>query len=129
MATRRKFARSECAIGPCADGGFYALGLTRCPRGLLRGLPWSSPDTFARTVDRLRSRGLAPIVLEESTDVDRPEDLARLHRLLERGEANAPRTFEILRELECAGIWRPAELSAAEQSELDERRAKNAAAR
>jgi rSAM/selenodomain-associated transferase 1 len=103
--------RSTCAIGPCTDGGFYLLGLAHCPRGLLRGVKWSASDTCARTIERLRAHELAPVVLDEGFDVDRPDDLARLRGMLDRGEARAMHTLAALRELERSGCWTPAEVA------------------
>ena len=34
-AARRALATGDAVIGPADDGGFYLLGLTRCPAGLL----------------------------------------------------------------------------------------------
>jgi rSAM/selenodomain-associated transferase 1 len=87
---------ADAVLGPCDDGGFYLLGLRRCPRGLLRGLPWSAPETFLQTLSRLRERGLRTAVIAPWFDVDRPADLARLHALIARGELQAPATARTL---------------------------------
>ncbi len=96
-SAREGLGRSEAVIGPSEDGGFYLLGLRRCPRGLLGGMPWSRDDTCARTCLRLETCGLDPVLLERWFDVDRPEDLARLRRLLEGGQIRAPETLRALR--------------------------------
>jgi rSAM/selenodomain-associated transferase 1 len=93
---RRRLADHDAVLGPCADGGFYVLGLTRCPPGLLGGLTWSAADTFSRARDRLRSRGFSTAVLPEWFDVDGPRELRRLARLLARGRLRAPRTARAL---------------------------------
>src|SRR5690606_33803801 len=51
--------RHDAVFSPAADGGFVLLGLRRCPPGLLEGLPWSAPETFACTRQRLQDRGLS----------------------------------------------------------------------
>jgi hypothetical protein len=84
-------------LGPCEDGGFYLIGLRSCPAGLLADLPWSAPSTFQRTIDRLRSAGLSIAVLPPWFDIDTPDDLRRLERLLELGELSAPTTAAWLR--------------------------------
>jgi hypothetical protein len=89
-------AGSDAVLGPCEDGGFYLIGLRRLPQSLLAGLPWSSEDTFTRTLERLRARGLATEVLPPWFDVDRPEDLDRLCEMLARGEIAAPATRRAL---------------------------------
>lgn len=88
---------ADAVIGPADDGGFYLLGLRACPEGLLSDLPWSSSDTYTRTLERLRSRGLRVEVLERWFDVDRVEDLDRLRDALRNGEIDAPRTARLLR--------------------------------
>jgi rSAM/selenodomain-associated transferase 1 len=93
---RAQLRSHDAVLGPCADGGFYLLGLSRCPPGLLRGLRWSAPDTFERTRARLEERGLTTAVLPPWFDVDRPGDLARLSRLISRRAVTAPRTARVL---------------------------------
>jgi rSAM/selenodomain-associated transferase 2/rSAM/selenodomain-associated transferase 1 len=89
----------DAVIGPCDDGGFYLLGLRRCPEGLLDDLPWSEATTFEATRARLRERGLDPLVIEPWFDVDRPEDLDRLASLLGRGAVKAHATEAALARL------------------------------
>ncbi len=93
----RRLESADAVIGPSADGGFYLLGLTRCPPGLLASLPWSAGDTCERTAERLRGRGLSVELLPPWFDVDRIGDLTRLRSLLARGEIVAPRTAAALR--------------------------------
>jgi len=93
-------------VGPCEDGGFYLLGLRRCPPGLLRELPWSAPHTFMQTLSRLRERGLTTTVIAPWFDVDRPADLACLRALIARGELHAPATARALELFARAGLGR-----------------------
>ena len=93
---RAALATADAAIGPADDGGFYLLALRRCPAGLLVDLPWSAPDTFARTVERMRAHGLSVIELPRWFDVDRADDLLRLHALLDTGAVVAPCTRQLL---------------------------------
>ncbi len=93
---RAALATADAAIGPADDGGFYLLALRRCPAGLLSDLPWSAPDTFARTVERMHSHGLSVIELPRWFDVDRADDLVRLDALLTNGSIVAPCTRQLL---------------------------------
>jgi uncharacterized protein len=95
-AARRALASADAVLGPCEDGGFYLMGLRRCPPGLLTSLPWSTEETFAMTLARLAERGLAVEVLPGWFDVDRAEDLARLGGLLSSGEIAAPETQRVI---------------------------------
>lgn len=74
----------EAVIGPCSDGGFYLLGVRRCPKGLLEGVRWSHPDTCLHTIRRLEQHGMTVAQLAELDDVDVPGDLDRLEQQLRR---------------------------------------------
>jgi rSAM/selenodomain-associated transferase 1 len=86
----------DAVMGPADDGGFYLLGLTACPEGLLASLPWSADDTRARTLSRLHERGLSVELLDPWFDVDVEADLDRLRSLLAAGTIHAPKTSQIL---------------------------------
>ena len=101
-AARAALRNHDAALGPAEDGGFYLLALRSCPPGLLADLPWSADDTSARTLERLRARGLLTAVLDPWFDVDRPEDLVRLRGLIETGQLIAPRTQATLALLSAA---------------------------
>ncbi|HVA76554.1 MAG TPA: TIGR04283 family arsenosugar biosynthesis glycosyltransferase [Candidatus Binataceae bacterium] len=96
---RQALLRADAILGPSEDGGFYLIGLTRCPDGLLAGLRWSQSDTCERTLERLRSRGLRVQMLERWFDVDEPADLERLGKMIARGEVSVPATSAALREI------------------------------
>jgi len=94
---RRALSDHDAVIGPTDDGGFYLLGLRRCPSGLLSELPWGDDTTFAATLARLGARGLSTHVLPRWFDIDRPDDLDRIRAVIARGEITAPRTEQALR--------------------------------
>lgn len=93
---RHALHRADAVLGPCDDGGFYLLGLRRCPPGLLRALPWSSDATFIQTLGRLCEWGMTVRVLEPWFDVDRLADLERLRTLIEREQISASETASAL---------------------------------
>ncbi len=101
----------DSVIGPCADGGYYLIGLRHCPVGLLAGLPWSSSNTLARTVERLEARGIEVAELEQWYDVDVPADLERLRTDLDSGTVSAPETARALGTRSCARTPRPSRAS------------------
>ncbi|MCB0358333.1 MAG: TIGR04282 family arsenosugar biosynthesis glycosyltransferase [Bdellovibrionales bacterium] len=68
----------KSVLGPATDGGYYLLGLREFRSDIFDAIPWSSPRTAQVTIDRLRAAGLPPRLLAPLTDVDCPEDLARL---------------------------------------------------
>lgn len=67
--------RNEAVLGPAADGGYYLLGLRRAVPEAFQGIPWSTGEVLARTVERLRAAGVEPVLLETLGDVDEAEDL------------------------------------------------------
>jgi hypothetical protein len=89
----------DAVIGPTRDGGYYLLGLRRCPRGLLADLPWSTSTTFAATLERLHEHGFNPALLPEWFDVDEPSDLDWLTAELAAGRLQARHTARVLAKL------------------------------
>jgi uncharacterized protein len=96
---RTRLQSADAVFGPCQDGGFYLLGLRRCPPGLMDNIGWSQPDTLLQAMARFRKFGLRSSILERWFDVDRPDDLDRLHSLIATSEVVAPRTAETLNRL------------------------------
>jgi len=68
----------DAVLGPSTDGGFYLIGLRRCPRGLFASIPWSTGATRKALKERLRLYDLSVAELEPLFDVDTPEDIATL---------------------------------------------------
>ncbi len=101
---REALRSADAVLGPCDDGGFYLLGVHECPPGLLAGIPWSQSTTFARTLDRLRERGLKSTVLDLWYDIDRPEDLEHLCSQLASGAIVTPNTAKVLADLRAIGV-------------------------
>ncbi len=85
-------------LGPAADGGYYLIALRGedLQRELFEGVAWSTPAVLEQTVARCRLLGLEPSLLAEWSDVDRPDDLARLTAALANGGPSCPRTRRLL---------------------------------
>lgn len=66
--------RTEALLGPCPDGGYWAIGLRRVDRRVFEGVTMSSTDTLHRQRDRLRRVGLRWRELPTLRDVDRFDD-------------------------------------------------------
>jgi hypothetical protein len=89
----------DAVLGPCDDGGFYLLGMHRCPAGLLAGIPWSSEHTLRETEARLRAHGMGVVQIATLFDVDTIADLQRLRSELRNVPLGiAPRTRKWLDE-------------------------------
>ncbi|UOZ07927.1 DUF2064 domain-containing protein [Amycolatopsis sp. WQ 127309] len=69
----------DCVLGPAADGGWWALGLTDPRRAqALAGVPMSRDDTGERTLRALVACGLEPWQAAELSDVDTMTDARRV---------------------------------------------------
>jgi glycosyltransferase A (GT-A) superfamily protein (DUF2064 family) len=95
-AARAALKDADAVFGPSDDGGFYLLALGRLPVGALANLPWSQPETRARTEERLKSLGLTVAHVAPFFDVDVPADLERLQGELNVGRLQAPATAAAL---------------------------------
>jgi len=86
--------RGEAALGRARDGGFWLLGLPRCPEGLLADLPWSTDGTAEATELRLEARGFRVHRVDPWFDIDDADDLAHFRRRVPVG--HAPQTWSAL---------------------------------
>ncbi|GAA2079312.1 DUF2064 domain-containing protein [Streptomyces albiaxialis] len=74
LARGLALARDGAALGPAADGGFWALGLAAPDPSLVRGVPMSTDETGAAQRRRLVRAGLAVGTLPTLRDVDTAAD-------------------------------------------------------
>ena len=93
---REALERADAVIGPSEDGGFYLLGLRKCPTGLLSGIPWSAPTTCLETIAKLQTAGLTVHILDDWFDVDTAQDLEKLNALITAKQVEAPKTEHFL---------------------------------
>ena len=76
---------ADVALGPCEDGGYYAISCRRTHQDMFHGVEWSSARALEQTEESARHCGLSVERGPGWYDVDRPEDLQRL-----RDEGNLP---------------------------------------
>ncbi|MCI0353239.1 MAG: TIGR04282 family arsenosugar biosynthesis glycosyltransferase [Acidobacteriales bacterium] len=97
LATAVQYLRSiDAVLGPAEDGGYYLIGLRRCPRNLLRDIRWSHSATLEDTRARFRRFGITSTLLPKRFDLDTPDDLARLRSLLAVRDIVAPHLHAVL---------------------------------
>lgn len=72
-------AGRDAVLGPAADGGYVLVGLRRTVPELFSGVSWGGDRVLAQTRARLAALGWDWEELPTLWDLDRPEDLARLH--------------------------------------------------
>ncbi len=97
----RRLEESPVVMGPCPDGGYYLIGMSRLVPDLFREMPWSTEGVVSLTEERARRLGLDIARLPEWHDVDTAADLGRLCRELTRAAqpvGRAPRTAAFCRE-------------------------------
>lgn len=97
----RRLADGGCdvALGPCEDGGYYLVGLASPQPALFEGIPWSTDDVLALTLEKARSHDLSVHLLPPWFDVDTEADLRRLHADLSAGGDGPRRTSAFLKRL------------------------------
>ena len=89
-------------LGPCEDGGYYLIGLTKPHRELFEQIDWSTERVFDQTMRRAREIGLEVKLLPPGYDVDDAASLRRLcnELLCDNVRADiAPNTRKFVREL------------------------------
>ena len=62
-------------LGPATDGGYTLIGLAEPHPELFAEMPWGTDRVLRETLRVADDLGLAPVLLPELSDVDRPEDL------------------------------------------------------
>lgn len=90
---------NDAVLGPTTDGGYYCLGLKRCPTGLLDNVRWSTPDTFKMTLEALTRADMSVGIAPEWYDVDVPADWDRLTLALKDAPESALKTAKSIRQL------------------------------
>jgi rSAM/selenodomain-associated transferase 1 len=96
-------ADHEVVLGPCEDGGYYLIGLTRPQPRLLREVRMSQPNVLRDTLALARQADLRVALLPAWYDVDTVQELAQLQAELARpANGVAPRTRSLLARLRVA---------------------------
>jgi rSAM/selenodomain-associated transferase 1 len=97
---RRAFTElrvSDVVIGPAEDGGYYLLGIRKMVPEIFRRIPWSTERVLALTLKVVVRAKLRVKLLRQDFDLDRPEDLRRAAKMLERRPRVAPGLAEAIR--------------------------------
>ena len=94
-------ARTDVVFVPAFDGGYVLVGVREPGAlGVFDGIPWSTAETYAASVERAGALGLRHAALPFWYDVDEPRDLAFLRAQLRLLPASvAPHTRAFLQEL------------------------------
>jgi len=65
----------DAVLGPATDGGYWLVAQRPPGLAMFARVPWSSPETLARTRKRISALGGTWSELEELVDIDTVEDL------------------------------------------------------
>ena len=91
-----RLAEADVVLGPCEDGGYYLVGLTRPQPRLLREVEMSTANVLRDTLLLAQAEGLRAALLPPWYDVDTREELERLDGelpFLQNGTAHHTRAF------------------------------------
>ena len=69
---------ADLALGPCDDGGYYAIACRRADPRMFAGVVWSTPNVLEQTERAARACGLSVERGDVWYDVDELQDLSRL---------------------------------------------------
>jgi len=69
---------TDVCLGPCEDGGFYAIACRRTDPEMFRHVVWSCAETRQQTMAAIERVGLTASLGPAWYDVDTGEDLSRL---------------------------------------------------
>jgi uncharacterized protein len=72
-------AGDDAVLIPAQDGGYVLIGLQRADPAVFRDIAWGSDQVLAQTRERLSELGWRWREFAPLWDVDRPDDLPRLH--------------------------------------------------
>lgn len=86
QSAARALSANDVAVLPADDGGYVLVACQASPKAPFQGVDWGSERVLEQTRERCRTAGLRLWEGEVLWDVDRPEDLQRLH-LVSHGQA------------------------------------------
>jgi rSAM/selenodomain-associated transferase 1 len=95
--------QTDVALGPCEDGGYWAIGLKRLHHAVLTGIPWSTERVLSASLARAAEAGLSAKLAPAWYDVDDGDSLRRLRgELASSGAPIAQHTLRVLARLDAA---------------------------
>lgn len=93
-------ARCDVSVGPCDDGGYWAIGMKQLHQAVLRDISWSTERVLRQTLQRASEANLLAACAPTWYDVDTGDALARLRAELSDSPALMPcHTQQVLRRL------------------------------
>lgn len=81
---------SDVVLGPAEDGGYYLIGARLFVPEIFKNIAWGSGEVMNQTTTVLREKGLEFELLVPWYDIDRGDDLIKLHSEIAYLKRNAP---------------------------------------
>jgi rSAM/selenodomain-associated transferase 1 len=97
-----RLRQKDAVLGPTDDGGYYMVGLRRCPDGLFHKIRWSAPETLRDTLDQFARFNVEYTTAPKWFDLDTPDDLQRVRSLIRSGVDMGANLTRVLGSLELA---------------------------
>lgn len=91
---------NDIAIGPTSDGGYYLIGMKKACRDVFRVEGYGGSSVFENTVAAAKNAGLTVGLAQTCNDVDTPEDLWNLAKVIDP----VSHTGRYLKQLQQEGI-------------------------
>ena len=104
QAALRNLDDADCVFGPALDGGYYLIGMRRCPEGCLADLPWGTADSLQASLGRFFSLGFSPTVAPSFFNIDSRADLHTFSEGVAAGLWRAPHTEATLAALGASAL-------------------------
>ncbi len=75
--------RSDIAIGPTVDGGYYLIGMKKIHEGIFNSnFKWGNKSVFEETIDLCNKLSLKVELCEKYVDIDTKEDLIEFRKIV-----------------------------------------------
>jgi rSAM/selenodomain-associated transferase 1 len=87
---RRLHSGADVVFGPCADGGYYLVGMREAHPLLFEGIPWSTAEVLQASLAKASSLGLKTALLPPWRDIDTFDDLQAFYRRPADSSPGAP---------------------------------------
>ena len=97
-----RLGREDAVLGPTDDGGYYMIGMRRCPNGLFQNIRWSTQETFRDTLHQFAQFNLGYSIVPKWFDLDTPDDLQRVRCLIRAGVDMGTKLARVLGALDMA---------------------------
>jgi rSAM/selenodomain-associated transferase 1 len=66
----KKLDEKEFVIGPAMDGGYYLIGMSCFMPEVFEGIPWSTGEVLAKTIEKMNKYGYEYQLIETLEDLD-----------------------------------------------------------